>query len=139
MSYHCAFRWLSLGKVLKTVQDLRDQFRISVLRKVMTSQNFRIKTGWADLGFAVHVTALINELNVKMQYKGLFAHEQYSVVETFMRKVQILSSQVKNNILTHLPTHTKSQKSRGSYQKVLNHVKSPACRIFKAILKFQNS
>ena len=26
----------------------------------------------ADLGFAVDVTALMNELNVKLQYEGLF-------------------------------------------------------------------
>ena len=58
----------------------------------------------ADLGFAVDVTALMNELNVKMQCKGLFVHEQHSAVKAFMIKVQLLSCQVKDNILTHLPT-----------------------------------
>lgn len=58
----------------------------------------------ADLGFAVDVTALMNEINVKLQCKGLFVHEMYSAVKAFMRKLQLLSSQVKDNNLTHLPT-----------------------------------
>lgn len=45
ISYHCTVRWLSLGKVLKSVWDLRDQIQ-EFCRKVMTSQNFQITTGW---------------------------------------------------------------------------------------------
>lgn len=57
------------------------------------------------------VTALMNELNVKMQSKGLFVHEMYSAVKAFMRKLQLLSSQVKENILTHLPTLKEAKRS----------------------------
>lgn len=58
----------------------------------------------ADLGFAADVTALMNQLNVKLQCRGLFVHEMYSAVKAFMRKLQLISSQVKDNFLTHLPT-----------------------------------
>lgn len=58
----------------------------------------------ADLGSAVDVTALMNELNVKLQCEGLLVHIMYSLVKAFVRKLQHLSSQMKDNILTHLPT-----------------------------------
>lgn len=63
----------------------------------------RLHTQIADLGFAVDVTALMNELNVKLWCKGLFVHEMYSLAEAFMRKLQLLSSQLNDNILTHVP------------------------------------
>lgn len=65
----------------------------------------------ADLGFAVDVTALMNEPNVELQCKGLFVHEMYSAVKAFMRKLQLLSSQVEDNILTHLPTLKEATRS----------------------------
>ena len=57
-----------------------------------------------DLAFAVDVTPLMNALNTKLQGKGLFAHEMYSLVKAFIRKLQFLSSQLEGNILTHMPT-----------------------------------
>ena len=104
ISYHCAVRWLSLGKVLKSVWDLRDQIQDFCVEKGHDITELSDKDWVADLGFAVDVTALMNKLNVKMQCKGLFVHEQYSALKAIMRKVQLLSSQVKDNILTHLPT-----------------------------------
>lgn len=103
ISYHCTVRWLSLGKVLKSVWDLRDQIQDFCVKKGHDVPELSDEDWVADLGFAVDVTALMNELNVKLQCKGLFVHEMYSAVKAFMRKLQLLSSQVKNNILTHLP------------------------------------
>lgn len=54
----------------------------------------------ADLAFAVDVTALINELNTKLQGKGLFVHEMYSLVTAFMRKLKFLSSQLEGNTIS---------------------------------------
>ncbi|KAI4904072.1 hypothetical protein NFI96_031635, partial [Prochilodus magdalenae] len=61
-------------------------------------------THWmADLAFPVDVTTLMNELNTKLQGQGLFAHETFSLVTAFMRKLKFLSSQSKGKILTHMP------------------------------------
>lgn len=57
------------------------------------------------------MTALMNELNVKLQCKGLFVHEMYSAVKAFMRKLQLISSQVKDNTLNHLPTLKEAKRS----------------------------
>ena len=63
------------------------------------------------------VTALMDELNVKLQCKGFFVHEMYSAVKAFMKKLQLLSSQVKDNILTHLPTLKEAKRSSDHLQK----------------------
>lgn len=111
ISYHCTVRWLSLGKVLKSVWDLRDQIQDFCVKKGHDVPELSDEDWVADLRFAVDVTALMNELNVKLQCKGLFVHEMYSAVKAFMRKLQLLSSQVKDNILTHLPTLKEATRS----------------------------
>ena len=46
----------------------------------------------------------MNELNTKLQGKGLFADEMHSLVKAFMRTLQFLSSQLEGNTLTHMQT-----------------------------------
>lgn len=101
---HCTVRWLSKGKVLYRFFELSDLEWRFVFNKGHDVPELSDKDWVADLGFAVDVTALMNEINVKLQCKGLFVHEMYSAVKAFMRKLQLLSSQVKDNNLTHLPT-----------------------------------
>uniref|UniRef100_A0A669BDA4 SPIN-DOC-like zinc-finger domain-containing protein n=1 Tax=Oreochromis niloticus TaxID=8128 RepID=A0A669BDA4_ORENI len=104
ISYHCSVRWLSLSKVLKSVWDLREQIQDFCVKKGHGVPELSDEDWVADLGFAVDVTALMNQLNVKLQCRGLFVHEMYTAVKAFMRKLQLISSQVKDNFLTHLPT-----------------------------------
>lgn len=40
----------------------------------------------------------------KLQSKGLFVHATYRAVRAFKRKLQLLLSQMWDNILTHVPT-----------------------------------
>ncbi|XP_072436522.1 general transcription factor II-I repeat domain-containing protein 2A-like [Chiloscyllium punctatum] len=104
LGYHTAFRWLSLGKMLKSVWDLREEIQDFCVKKGNGIPQLSDADWIADLGFADDVTALMNELNVKLQCKGLFVHEMDNFVKAFMRKLQLLSSQMEDNILTHLPT-----------------------------------
>ena len=102
MGYHTAVRWLSLGKVLKRVRDLRAEIQVFCEKKGKDIPELSDADWVADFAFAVDVTALINELNTTLQGKGQFAHEMYSLVKAFMRKLQFLLNQC--NILTHMPT-----------------------------------
>lgn len=111
ISYHCTARWLSLGKVLKSVWDLRDQIRDFCVGKGHDVPELSDEDWVADLGFSVDVTSLMNQLNVKLQSRGLFVHEMYSAVKAFMTKLQFLSNQVKDNNLTHLPTLKEAKRS----------------------------
>ncbi|GCC42994.1 hypothetical protein chiPu_0027270, partial [Chiloscyllium punctatum] len=104
IGYHTAVRWLSLGKMLKSVWDLREEIQDICVKKGNGIPQLSNADWIADLGFAVDVTAFMNEVNVKLQCKGLFVHEMYNLVKVFMRKLQLLSSQMEDNILTQLPT-----------------------------------
>ncbi|KAG7517506.1 general transcription factor II-I repeat domain-containing protein 2-like [Solea senegalensis] len=84
ISYHSNVRWLSLGKVLKSVWDLRDQIQNFCGKKGHDIPELSDEDWVADLRFAVDVTALMNELNVRLQRKGFFVHEMYSAVTAFM-------------------------------------------------------
>lgn len=66
ISYNCTVRWLSLVKVHKSVWDMRDQNQDLCVKNGGDVPELTDKDWVADLGFAVDVTALMNELNVKM-------------------------------------------------------------------------
>lgn len=87
IGYHTTARWLTLGKVLKSMKpECRDS---GVLWKKGKDVPELSDGDWmADLAFAVDATALMNELNTKLQCKGLFAHEMDRLVKTFMGKWQ---------------------------------------------------
>lgn len=104
IGYHTAIRWLSLGKVLKRVWDLKAEIREFCEKKGKDFPELSDEDWMADLAFAVDVTALMNELNTKLQGKGLFVHEMHSLVKAFMTKMQFLSSQLESNTLTHMQT-----------------------------------
>ncbi|XP_035985865.1 general transcription factor II-I repeat domain-containing protein 2-like [Fundulus heteroclitus] len=104
ISYHTAVRWLSLGKVLRSFWDLRSEIKEFCERKGKDIPQLSEADWLADLSFTVDVTAQMNELNVKLQSKGLFVFQMYSAVKAFSRKLQLLSSQLRDNILTHMPT-----------------------------------
>ncbi|XP_077091357.1 general transcription factor II-I repeat domain-containing protein 2B-like [Siphateles boraxobius] len=104
IGYHTTVRWLSLGKVLKRVWDLRAEIQEFCEMKCRDTPELSDADFIADLAFGVDVTALMNELNTKLQGKGLFVHEMYSLVTAFMRKLKFLSSQLEGNVLTHMST-----------------------------------
>ncbi|XP_075907338.1 general transcription factor II-I repeat domain-containing protein 2B-like [Nelusetta ayraudi] len=104
IGYHIAVRWLSLGKVLKRVWDLKAEIREFCETKGKDIPELSDEDWMADFAFAVDVTALMNDLNTKLQGKGLFVHEMHSLVKAFMRKIQFLSSQLESNTLTHMQT-----------------------------------
>ncbi|KAK2828937.1 hypothetical protein Q5P01_019971 [Channa striata] len=104
IGYHTAVRWLSLGKVLKRVWDLKAEIQEFCEKKGKDIPELSDEHWMADFAFAVDVTALMNELNTKLQGNGLFVHEMHSLVKAFMRKLQFLSSQLESNTLTHMQT-----------------------------------
>ena len=104
IGHRTAVRWLGLGKMLERVWDLRAEIQECCDMKGKDTRELSDINWMADLAFSVDVTALMNELNTKLQGKGLFAHEMHSLVKAFMRKLQFFSSQFEGNTITHMQT-----------------------------------
>ncbi len=89
LAYHTADTWLSLGKVLKQVWDLNLGIQEFWQMKGKALPELTSADWLADLAFAVDITALMNCMqNCK---KRVSAHEMYSLVKAFMRKLLFLS------------------------------------------------
>ncbi|XP_072403927.1 general transcription factor II-I repeat domain-containing protein 2B-like [Chiloscyllium punctatum] len=141
IGYHIAVRGLNLDKMLKSVWDLREEIQDFCVKKGNGIPQLSDADWIADLGFAVDVTALMNELNVKLQCKGLFVHEIYNLVKAFRRKLQLLSSQMKDNILTHLPTLKEAASSADHlhrYSSVLEALRGEFSRRFRDFKTVEN-
>lgn len=104
--YHTNVRWLSLGKVLRRFWDLRTEIILFLEIKEKDNEHRQLRDPeWlSDLAFAVDLFEHMNELNAKLQGKGIFAHEMYSVVKAFRVKLKLFSRQLNQNILTNFPT-----------------------------------
>ena len=101
--YHTAVRWLSVGKVLKRIWDLKTAIILFLEMEGKDKDYPQLKQSeWlSDLAFAVDLFEHMNELNTKLQEKGTFAHEMYSTVKAFRVKLKLFSRQLSQNITTH--------------------------------------
>ncbi|XP_035242994.1 general transcription factor II-I repeat domain-containing protein 2B-like [Anguilla anguilla] len=134
ISYHTAVRWLSLGKVLKRVWDLKAEIREFCEKKGRDIPELSDEKWMADFAFAVDVTALMTALNTKLQGKGLFIHEMHNLVKAFMTKLQFLSRQLESNNLTHMQTLkevTPSDDNLRRYSSMLGALHDEFSRRFK--------
>ncbi|XP_071214539.1 general transcription factor II-I repeat domain-containing protein 2A-like [Salvelinus alpinus] len=106
LPYHTNVRWLSLGNVLKRVWDLKLEIVefLKMKGKYVDFPQLQDKEWLADFAFTMDIMALMNELNFKLQGKGLFARQMYSLVKAFKGKLLLLYRQVEANNLTQLPT-----------------------------------
>ena len=104
--YHTAVHWLSVGKLLRRVWDLKTEILLFLEIKGKDKEFPQLKQSeWlSDLAFAVDLFEHMNELNTKLQGKGTFAHEMYSIVKAFRVKLKLFSRQLSQNITTHFAT-----------------------------------
>ena len=86
--------------------DLKSKFAefLQIKGKYVDFPQLQDKEWLPDLAFTVDIMAIMNELNFKLQEKGLFANQMYSLVKAFKGKLLLLTLQVETNNLIHLPT-----------------------------------
>lgn len=104
--YYTNVRWLSMGRVLSRVWSLQTEI-VVFMDTTETCCDFVDKMKnreWVcDFAFAVDILEILNELNLKLQGKGLFAHELYMELKSFQIKLQLFSNQLKNQNFSHFP------------------------------------
>ena len=87
--YYCEVRWLSKGKMLKRLYDLRDEIATFMDMKGKIIPELSDDNWVRDLAFLVDLTMHFNDLNTKLQGQGQFVHHLYSHVKTFQKKLQL--------------------------------------------------
>ena len=84
--YHINVQWLSMGRVLKRVWDLKAKIIMFLtMNEIICNLSREMERDeWVcDFAFAVDIMQKLNDLNTKLQGKGAFAHEVYQEVKVF--------------------------------------------------------
>ena len=76
----------------------------------------------SDLAFAVDLFEHMNELNTKLQGKGTFALEMYSIVKAFRVKLKLFSRHLSQNITAHFATLATTAQPMMSTEKYTNMI-----------------
>ncbi|XP_077573515.1 general transcription factor II-I repeat domain-containing protein 2-like [Stigmatopora nigra] len=142
--YQSRVRWLSLGKVLQRVWELKEEI-ISFLELIGKSEEFpelRDVNWLCDFAFSVDIFSHMNELNVKLQGKDQFVHNMYTNVQAFKSKLILFSRQMSNKSFSHFPTlATLKEATRNikKYCKTLDDLHREFCRRFSDFEKIEKS
>ena len=130
-----------MGKVLKRVWDLKAEIVMFFNMKDIScdfSKEMESEEWVCDFAFAVDIMQKLNELNTKLQGKGVFAHELHLEVKDFQSKLELFSKQLNEQNFVHLPlliTRAVTQALSDKYSSQLMAIKEEFIRFadFKAI------
>lgn len=103
VTYFCDVRWLSRGKMLKRVFDLRKEIADFMQSKDKAVPHFSDEEWLADLGFLTDITSHLNDMNQKLQGKNNLVHELLDFLKAFELKLELWISQFQRNITSHFP------------------------------------
>ena len=120
--YHNKVRWLSIGKVLKRVWNLKSEILLFFDIKGVACDfvtKMESKEWKYDFMFAVDILEMLNELNVKLQGKGLLAHELYMHVKIFHTKLSLFCRQMEAKSFCHFPLLGKEEVPENCIQKYM--------------------
>ncbi|XP_042202375.1 general transcription factor II-I repeat domain-containing protein 2-like [Callorhinchus milii] len=124
--YHSRVRWLSLGKVLQRVWELKEDI-IAFLELMGKSDEFpelSDKNWLSDFAFAVDIFSHMNELNVKLQGKDQFVHDMCKHVKAFKSKLTLFSGQIANKSFAHFPTLAMQEEAPRNAKNTANHLRT---------------
>ena len=134
--YHSKVRWLSLGNVLKRVWNLREEiFLFMEMKQIDCEFSSEIKKPeWVcDLAFSLDILDKLNELNIKLQGKGVFAHELYVEIVSFQVELGLFSTQLSADNFVHFPvlqTQTVPQGCSEKYSEQVSALKTEFAKRF---------
>ena len=102
--YYSEVRWLSRGKMLKRVFDLKDEIQTFMELKGHPIPEFLDDEWLSDFAFLIDITSHLNELNARLQGKGQLISMMFDHVNAFQVKLRLWESQFKVKNYVHFPT-----------------------------------
>lgn len=130
--YYTEVRWLSRGKVLKRVFDLKQEISIFMESKGKVVHQFKDPNWMADFGYLTDISMHLNDLNIRLQGKNVMIHNLFDQVEAFERKLCLWESQLLKGDFTHFPTLSQCEvQNKEKYSEALSILRSDFSKRFE--------
>ena len=123
--YYTEVRWLSRGKMLKRVFELKDAIQTFMESKGNSVDEFMNEEWIEDFAFLVDITTHLNELNSRLQRKGQLIHSVFDHVNAFAVKLTLWETQIYNKNFVNFPSLQSLQvQNSQKYAKVITELRN---------------
>ncbi|XP_063820200.1 general transcription factor II-I repeat domain-containing protein 2-like [Pseudophryne corroboree] len=123
--YYSEVRWLSRGKVLKRVFDLRSEIEEFMQTKGKPIAEFNDPKWISDFAFVTDISLHMNDLNTRLQSKDQLVHTLFDHIKTFVEKLKLWEAQLTKKDFTHFKLLGESNcLSPGDYATKLSMMRS---------------
>ena len=123
--YYTEVRWLSRGKMLKRVFELKDAIQTFMESKGNSVDEFINEEWIEDFAFLVDITTHLNELNSRLQRKGQLIHSVFDHVNAFAVKLTLWETQIYNKNFVNFPSLQSLQvQNSQKYAKVITELRN---------------
>ena len=112
LPYYTAVRWLSCGKLLTSMLELR-KYVVEFLDVKGKQEPLLRDENWIwKLAFAADITNHLNVLNLKLQGQDNLISDLYTHIKAFRSKLRLFIEQLQVKKLTHFPECQKFQEDK---------------------------
>lgn len=102
---HTEVRWLSRGKILLRLFELRAEVRAFLLEHPFDLQSRLIDKNWLfRLAYLAEIFSKLNEVNLSLQGKQITVFTANDKIKSFKRKIQFWLSSVESGVFDGFPT-----------------------------------
>ena len=85
--YYTQVHWLSRGRFLKRIFDLKEEIGTFMANKGKAVYQFEDPNWMADFGYLTNISLHLNDLNIPLQGKNNILHNLFDQVKTFETKL----------------------------------------------------